>query len=977
MSLLITNEDYNGANFLSSNSGGRVISELTFLHYVEYICDSVTTGITSVTNGGISWLVLEDGSDWSEHGFADGKSISIIQTLSGVPITITSTINYLDGNLMFVTTGLGNSYSPQIDNATGNVILSLEIRQASAPEKLEFDFNLTNPNSPSLNSLIDGNVNRFNVDNIDAMVVGASLPMVQINSKSGGLITSASLKLESSTGSPDYQRVYKIFFKFVNWTYIQNGDNNPTWFDGVGTVGAIARVRMFAELGNPNTVMETTSSNSYGNCGNFDENYNTGVETYTLSSASFTDSVGNPVSGIDYCALTKFTAVIDAPAGRLNTTYSNFRIGMSWIPADEDDYQNKNDSFGNNLAVNASEAIFSHSTSPFVTPIDGYLNNEYDIQWSFNNLQFTIGGGQLTVTGDIYPTNGNNDYFDTVNSGEKKHVLWVDTFRNDYVPNQQLRTSVKVYDQDVICSPPLGSLYSVINNIFDHDNNPNQTETTTEDDVLLRDDWLMPRNTVFQDLTVGFQMYNTVTGESFNLEQFVFDFSTAPFINGVYEINQSIPRNFNLPPTSNKNEVKISRQSSLPDDAFNYSLGLSYGYLNDWRYWLAKANANIDFFNPLESNNGLNRDWEHFQSGNWVFRHEFLLRKDNVSDFFYKEIPIRPYEDEDVSDSTILIDLSNGSTVTSLIDNTEIEVSKELIWNLGIYDPTTAWAEVTIEDFEGGNRWVLSSVEEQGSISANPLKSIIASDKLEMLFFNNIATLKYKIDTNIIDINNVSFTYRIYSDLGVGEWTDLRLGGNVLSIGGENTGSDIEHDEASKLTRKVDGLECFPNGTVSWEGWVSFPIFNFNRVDSTTIEYIIKTIDTDTAESMLGIAGSGIALPQNTDLRGYQETSVYYDLNNKFIDIYGNDGTVGTPSTKSFDTGVNASGHYKVKITDSGTLGCTISVYELADGIQTSWNDETNLVHSEVSTLTPDEIALMPFCLLNDEPTTLVAIRVV
>ena len=84
-------------------------------------------------------------------------------------------------------------------------------------------------------------------------------------------------------------------------------------------------------------------------------------------------------------------------------------------------------------------------------------------------------------------------------------------------------------------------------------------------------------------------------------------------------------------------------------------------------------------------------------------------------------------------------------------------------WTIGTY--TNAWAEATIEDFEGGNRWVLSSVLDQGNISANPLKPMAGQTGLQLDFpAPSTARLRFIVDTNIISANDVSLSYRIYSE---------------------------------------------------------------------------------------------------------------------------------------------------------------------------------------------------------------------
>ena len=73
------------------------------------------------------------------------------------------------------------------------------------------------------------------------------------------------------------------------------------------------------------------------------------------------------------------------------------------------------------------------------------------------------------------------------------------------------------------------------------------------------------------------------------------------------------------------------------------------------------------------------------------------------------------------------------------------------------------WAESTIEDFESGNRWVLSSYLDQGNVNLNPLKPLDGLSKLQVVIVGNVATLSYIIDTNILTSTSVSISHRIHS----------------------------------------------------------------------------------------------------------------------------------------------------------------------------------------------------------------------
>jgi hypothetical protein len=878
----------------------------------------------------------------------------------------------LDGEKMFLSvplTFISAGQYPVLDTSTGSLALTLIFRQVSAPEKLEFDFNLTKTNSPSLPSVIDGEINRFASDNISAIVVSTPENLNQINFKSGGLIKDATITLVSNV---DNKRTYKINYRFFVWAYLQSGFNNPEWFDGIETLGCINRIRMYSEYNNPNSVMTSVSQNTNGNIGAFGENYNTGNEEYTLDNVIFADVDDNVIQGINYCGETKFTAIIDAPTGQLDVTNSRFNLGLTWMPIDESAYQNKLNSLGANLGLSAPDIDFSHSVTPSPTIYNGYNNPDLDFSWSFKDLQFEIVGNTFVATGVIFPTT-NNEYFDTLGTGEKRHIFWVSSKRLDIVQNLDLKTSVELYDNDVICAPVLGEQILIKEYSLKDHAEIEVTDITTEDDSRIRLEVFLKDDVVYEDLKAGFQMYNTVTGEHFNLEQFTFNYDNFAFINGAYQMNESIPRNFNLPPTSNKNDINYYSTTFADTEPNHYRTVLEYGFLSDWRYWMNKLNVDNDFFDLTQPNNGYNKNWQHYNNGDWTFRFEILLTSDGVSDFYYENIPIRPYEDEDVTKTTTLIDLNDNSVPITLIANTEIEETTQLVWNLGNYDFASVWAEVTIEDYESGNRWVLSSVLEQGGISSNPLKSVIPSDKLELQIYGNLAQLRFKVDTSIIDVDKVSMSYRISSETSkLAQWIDLREGGDVMTIG-TSPSDDIQHDLKMTVLRTPDGMVCTPETVQTFGSWARFNYLGFTRASNTKMSYIMLVDDTDLNEFMIGITSelSSTLGDQSEQL----ESSVYMNSTKIFSSIVGNNGTLGTPVYQIFDNVIQTTGAYKVVIDGSGSAGAMFKLYKLPNTSVFSWNDESNLLYSEASILTPDDIDLLPMFTFNNDTFTIVAIN--
>ena len=775
MPLFFVDENYNDSSNVNANAGNWVVASIEFLHIVQYTADSLGVQFNVVTAGGVRYYQIVDGSQWSDYGFVGGAEVVVEgKVLDGDPWGFSFIINidYLDGDKLFLVgtfTGDDSLSYPRVDDL-GNQIFFQRLTQRDRPQGLEFDFNLTRPDSPTTSSVIDGSINRLKYDGLNVLGVGDEVDLEQIGDKSGGYIIRPKLTYVSFT---DGYRRYKVSFIFMQWAFLQAGFAEPEYLEGTQTLGVIANARVFSQLGNPNSILQDESSNNDGNVGGFNENYNTGVNPYTLNSVVFTSGVLE-IDAIDYCGTTHFKAEIQGPD--FDAALSAFTIGLTWRTVDEENYYNKLTDFGQNTATLAPVDQFTNSLVPDPALYNGNVQPDNGMQWAFQNLIFTISGAMLTVEGDILPIGTNEEAFDPLGVGEKKMTLWVSHSRGDIPNSLQKKTSIVLHDRDAICAPPAPTSFVVSSVKYtDHGDfnitgvaSLTETRVTTEDDSRYAISFNLVQGNVYESLTHKVSAYNTITGANFKLEELGVDFTSFPYVDGKHEIYSEQSRSFNLPPSTNKNVFELNRNPDA-DLGSLYELYMNYGFLSMWQTWLALIGANDEFYNPLEQNNGLNKDWQHYSAeGNWVIRMTTSITSADALQTYVNDFEIRPYDDEDAATVVTFINLEDGSTPTTLIDNTFMEVTATITWFAGAFD-NISWAEATIEDFEGANRWVISSYLEHEGVTDNPLQPIDGFSKLSLDIMGSIAVLKYVVNTNIVDAENVSLSHRIFSNpQGVG-----------------------------------------------------------------------------------------------------------------------------------------------------------------------------------------------------------------
>jgi len=775
MPLNIVDESYNGNNSLIANAGDWIPFETNFSTRFS-VGSGVSNTITYNHIGSNVWLTHQQG-DFSDYGFLAGDVITITWSIAlGNPFcnqqSATATISYISGTLMYLTAPLlytafcyvgqevvNGRVFPTLPNYSGMLITANKV-----PASIEAQINLAPNGTSSLGSVIDGELNRFRVDDTSAMIVGQTEPLVQLVNKSGGYIKDAELTHTASDGLGNHD--WKITGSWWSWGVIKDGYAEPNYYDNADCLAPIFKIIAFAEFANPNGTMTDVSTNTQANTGGFDENYNGGVNNYTPISIEWFDFLGNPIDALDYSNECTFEALVDAP--NQSNPQSTYRIGLVFRPIDASVYEHKVTDIAQNLMLNSPEVDFIGDGSIDATVYAGFVNSD-GAEWSLTDLQFTIIGAQLQINGKVIPNAQAFTYFANFPDGERKSTLWLSIGNFNLTGIYDDRVSLKLFDTDNYDAPNFGvQIPDVVNEfMFDHGGiditDATDPNTTTEDDVLYTSQFRLIDNVDYEGVRARIYAFNTVTEEQFTLEDIFFSFANVVNINGQFQPNEVVSRGFNLPPSTDRNIISLIRVPSL-DIAGKYGVEINYGYLSRWEYWLSQPNVNNDFFDFSEIYfDGKNKNWQRFFAGDWIIRLSYYTRVDGIDDFQDKAIGIRPYEDEDAFTTWSFLVLSTGATPADLVANEIIKATAQITWNVGTY--SNVWCEMTIEDFESGNRWVISSVLAQGGISTNPLQPFGINAGLEVTFPSpNVAQLVAIIDTNVVNASKVCLSARIYSE---------------------------------------------------------------------------------------------------------------------------------------------------------------------------------------------------------------------
>jgi hypothetical protein len=700
---------------LISNSYSDIFSNVTS-YYKSNVADKVTLTSTIETNISVTedsmndiklnWIddeiKLNGGKSWISEGFKIGDSITLnAYNPSGtIHSTRNFTIDYVDNYTIGVVGSLGVYYD---DSATTLRV----INTSRYYEDLEIYFNhILNDAQPTFSSLIDGELSKIMFTGINSMAVSGTLNGTLVGNKSGQYLISSVITRLADSGS---YRKYEIETTFLN-----SGIYDSTSFDNGNCLKLALNFRMYAESGDITNIQEFQYS-ELANTGYFDQAYNVDTPNATLTQG---------IDVIAYNQETTFDIIV-------NTSETDFSLGCSYIPIDEDYYKNKTTS-QIDLGYLLDQQILAVGTI-------ASANGTYEIEVNSINIV----GTTHTINVTFRPLTNFDTFILSKSDSDRLFRIWIKAGNINLTAfNDQI---TKVYDAEL---PLSTSLFTYIRH---NDNNITSTlnvinKVNKEDDIALYSTFTLTPNKVYNGLNVSIVAYNSVTFEEFELESMYFDFSTAQISNsGQYLLNISQNITNNLPNTSNKKTAKLLNTSG--------TASIYYPFIVRWEDWLSQTNADVSFY-PNQ-----NKDWYTYISGDWSVKAKLTLETSETLYTEYKNLPIYDYDSEvDITSVVELYDNANN-LVDGVISGQIMKVkSTHTFTNF----PTECWGQITIGPFENSPRWLISSVIDTDNNVNCPLIPI-TGNTATITISGHDAIIECYLDTNKLNTQNVSISSKIYS----------------------------------------------------------------------------------------------------------------------------------------------------------------------------------------------------------------------
>jgi hypothetical protein len=668
--------------------------------------------INTIQSSSISWLT---------EGFRvdDLVQFTIYTSTGTIVQQWTTAVTYVDDFILDV-----NSI-PYWYNLTAGEFIVIEVTNRNRDD-LDVLFNhVQNATTGNQFSIIDGEATRAVFVGVDALAVSAGLLGSLVGNQSGQFLIS--VELERLANPLTYQKAYEITIQFVN-----SGIYSQSSFDTSGCLKTYTQILWSASTGELSNRFSLVI-NPDANTGWFNQPNNTSI---------LDSSLVQGISEMDYCTTKHYKVIVDGPLTDLS-------IGSAYVSLDETYYKNQLSSQNNLTMIVPSEDILSGDKTSY--------SNDSGAQYEIQNITIVTAGTEHTIEFDFVPNAQFDAFMSAREVGDRLFYLWIKCGNSNLL----------AYADQLTCEPPVGAPLSMIDKIayFDHSENitsqsgvQEQFEFNTEDDLSFYGTFLLTKGNNYQSVQAVIEAYNSTTEDAFTLLEVNFNFSAAQISgDGRYLLNETQNVISSLPNTSVKRNATLQLAPSL-DTMTDYGVSVYLPFLLRWEYWLQQLNASTDFY-PNQ-----NKNWTPYDNtGDWSTRLRITLTDDLTHDFV-EEITIKDYDSEPIIDQTIELYVDSTNQNVGIVTEGQLMrvVATHTLNNATAWNQSEIWGMITIEPFESGQRWILSSVVPYDNNVNNPLYPLSGSLINISYPTNNVAVMECFFDPTRINLENgVKFTTKI------------------------------------------------------------------------------------------------------------------------------------------------------------------------------------------------------------------------
>jgi hypothetical protein len=384
---------------------------------------------------------------------------------------------------------------------------------------------------------------------------------------------------------------------------------------------------------------------------------------------------------------------------------------------------------------------YSSSGSPYYTVsllgfsyVDSGGNRTFTVQFRFNPTSIQT-------------------FIESRNETDRKFYVWIKAENYNYL----------VFGDNLEYQYQLGELIvPELSTVFNHSYNLDYSDFTTptacndiniEDDLGFVTDFILNTYDVNSLVKSSIVVKNSSTNFEFILDSIEFDISQQDLY---YWIDQTLALNNNLPQSSTKKVSYLKQKSAV--DRESCVMRLYYPFLINWTYWQKLVTTHPYFVSQNISNN----DWFNFQVAPWSLKIKTEIVRNDKTDWFYKDISIKDYDDSTVVSTISLFEYPAMTALNNLKEDKQILIRATHVaptaWLTDIY------GQITIEPKESSPRWVMSTEIDTNTDNVNPLYGINDNKLTTSGLATTTIVFECLLDMTKVTSSNLCITSKISDD---------------------------------------------------------------------------------------------------------------------------------------------------------------------------------------------------------------------
>ena len=768
MGLTITNREWTAyystsRTFLNVNSCEPVVESFDLIFDFDFRSSSQDI-VQIISPNSLKRL----GSSWNDTGVVVGDSVTLSATLTDSTtdpdtidsIAMTVTIQDIQGDVIIFSSDMvtifgdislqGKLFPQQNQCGPFNIVNNTR----NTPKEISIQHNIIkNSVNNNFTSIIDGSENTFLIEDVDSMTVGDDLAMVQQGLKSGGrylLDEVKLLRLSDLSGKKRYTAIFAYLLPVTNSVDF----SRPEFFEGSECLKSTVKIEGFPDISNPNSVLGAESFDPIGNTGWKNEEYNQGLNPYTVNSFTIQKQNGDVINKLDHNVKCTVTAVIDSTENIGGTALINIEL---IVP--EDDF--KSNSFTN---LQNTYAVFMSLGSGV-----GATSVKNGGSFIIDNTSVVFGINQATLKFDIEPNTNLKAYINSLTEQQWMYVLTTNLNDDDGVDGDRAAVTLDLQSTNFEVSPIPDQLFDgvVSQGFLNHVQSVGDVltpnfEGRTEDDFLFTSKINLEDGVAWEQMTLDVEVVRNSDNASFDLFSSAFNFGNIPVLNGVIQLNEEqIINQYLEAPERNK----ISLKNTGVTGTGNYEVQLIWSMMANWKDWISENDAFVDFYNTSLENNGLNKEWvRYLDLTGYTIRARVRLVKEGIAYYFGGNINLLDYDNWAGNSEITLFDESD-TEVPVLIDNQVMKVRADHVLSSGSWELSDTWGWISQRGYHQDPNKRISTFWDWTNIS-NPLKPKSGETKatLEIVTTNttdDTARIECLVDTSLVNISDYSLTSRI------------------------------------------------------------------------------------------------------------------------------------------------------------------------------------------------------------------------